>query len=90
MDRRILVVGATGFVGKRLVRVEFLGMPNILAGREIAREFLQDAAQPEAVADEVRRLLREPNAAELAAVIAKLGGGGAAGRAADAICEALR
>jgi lipid-A-disaccharide synthase len=40
----------TWAVGKRLVRVEFLGMPNILAGREIAREFLQEAAVPETIA----------------------------------------
>jgi lipid-A-disaccharide synthase len=85
----------TWAVGKRLVRVEFLGMPNILAGREIAREFLQDAAKPEAIAAEMMRLLTDESArvtgqGELAAVVAKLGKPGAADRAADAICQALR
>jgi lipid-A-disaccharide synthase len=85
----------TWTVGKRLVRVEFLGMPNILAGREIAREFLQDAAQPEAIAAEMMRLLTDESArvtaqGELAAVVAKLGEPGAADRAADAIYQALR
>ena len=84
------VAWLTWVVGKRLVRVPFLGMPNILAGREIAREFLQEAAEPKAIAAEVRRLLREPNSAELAEVTAKLGGGGAAERAAEAILGALR
>ena len=32
-------------------------MPNILAGRAIVKEFLQDAAQPGAIADEVYRML---------------------------------
>ena len=89
------VAWLTWVVGKRLVRVPFLGMPNILAGREIAREFLQDAAQPEPIADEVRRLLTDEAARatierDLVEVVAKLGGGGAAARAADAICSALK
>ena len=89
------VAWLTWEVGKRLVRVPFLGMPNILAGREIVREFLQDTAQPEAIAEEMRRLLTDENAREkigrdLAEVTAKLGGPGAAVRAADAICEALK
>ncbi len=89
------VAWLTWEVGKRLVRVPFLGMPNILAEREIVREFLQDAAQPEAIAEEMRRLLTDENARakmerDLAEVTAKLGAGGAAGRAANAICEALK
>ena len=88
------VAWLTWVVGKRLVKVPFLGMPNVLAGREIAREFLQDAAQPQALADETLRLAtnagqREAVQAELAAVIAGLGEGGAAQRAADAILEEL-
>ena len=88
------VAWLTWVVGKRLVKVPFLGMPNVLAGREIAREFLQDAATPQALADETLRLAtnagqREAVQAELAAVIAGLGEGGAAQRAADAIFEEL-
>ncbi len=89
------VAWLTWAVGKRLVRVHFLGMPNLLAGREIAREFLQDAAQPEAIAAEMQRLLTDETAhakikRDLAEVVAKLGGPGAATRAADAICATLR
>ena len=85
----------TWVVGKRLVRVDFLGMPNILAGGEIAREFLQDDATPAAVAKEMQRLLNDDDARavivrDLAAVTAKLGDSGAAQRAAGAICVALR
>lgn len=88
------VAWLTWVVGKRLVRVPFLGMPNILADREIVREFLQDACQPDAVAKEVLRLLDEPGARDriqqdLAAVIAKLGDKGAGTRAASAIAAEL-
>ena len=84
------VAWLTWVVGKRLVRVPFLGMANLLAGREIVREFLQDAADPVAIADEMLRLLndresRERLVRDLDGVISKLGEPGAASRAADAI-----
>ena len=88
------VAGLTWHLGKRLVRVPFLGMPNVLAGREVAREFLQGACEPAAVAAEMLRLVTDETARdemqrELAAVIAGLGEGGAAERAAAVICEEL-
>ncbi len=88
------VAALTWIVGKRLVKVPFLGMPNVLAGREIAREFLQGEATPEALADETLRLLAAPAARaqlqrDLAAVITQLGDQGAAERAADAILGEL-
>ncbi|MDR3402945.1 MAG: lipid-A-disaccharide synthase [Chthoniobacter sp.] len=89
------VAWLTWVVGKRLVRVPFLGMPNVLAGREIARELLQGDATPEALATETLRLVtnaehREALQTDLAAVIAGLGQSGAAARAADAILEELQ
>ena len=88
------VAALTWIVGKQLVKVPFLGMPNVLAGREIAREFLQGDATPEALADETLRLVshaaaRETLQRELAAVIAQLGERGAAPRAAEAILNEL-
>jgi lipid-A-disaccharide synthase len=85
----------TWIVGKRLVQIPFIGMPNVLAGREIAREFLQNDATPEALAHETLRLAtntehREALQADLATVITGLGDRGAAHRAADAILEELR
>jgi len=81
-------------VGKAVVQVKHIGMPNILAGREIAREFLQGDARPEPVAAEMLRLLNDPGAREalqrdLAAVIAQLGEPGAGKRAAEAVCGLL-
>ncbi len=44
-------------IGKRLVKISFAGLTNIVAGREIVREFIQDAAEPSAMCDEINRLL---------------------------------
>jgi lipid-A-disaccharide synthase len=42
--------------GRMLIRVNFLGMPNILAGREIIPEFIQHKARPERIAEAVWKL----------------------------------
>jgi lipid-A-disaccharide synthase len=88
------VAWLTWVVGKRLVTVEHIGMPNILAGRRIIPEFLQDDAEPDRIAAEMLHLLRVIGAREsmqrdLASVRALLGEPGAAGRAADAILDLL-
>ncbi len=84
------VAWLTWAVGKRLVKIPWLGLPNVLAGREIIREFLQDEAQPGPIAGEIFRLIEDNSAREeqqraQAAVIASLGERGAAQRAAQAI-----
>ncbi len=81
-------------VGRRLVKVDHLGIVNILAGRTVVREFIQAAATPAALADEALRLLnnegaRERLAADLAGVVATLEGENAAERAARAVLDAL-
>ncbi|MGH8046698.1 MAG: lipid-A-disaccharide synthase [Chthoniobacterales bacterium] len=81
-------------VGRRLVKINHLGIVNILAGRTVVREFIQDAATPTALAGEALRLLNDPAAreklsAELAAVVATLHGEGASTRAARAVLDAL-
>lgn len=89
------VAPVTWLIGKLLVRVPFLGISNILAGKEIVREYLQSDARPELVADETLGMLNDPakregQAAEFRKVIAGLGQGGAATRAAGAIWAELR
>ena len=81
-------------IGRRLVKVKWLGMPNILAEREVVREFLQEDARPEAMAAEVGRLLDSAEARAafqegLREVIGRLGEPGASGRAAEAILETV-
>jgi len=77
-----------------LIRVKHLGMPNVLADREIVPEFIQGKARPSVIAGEVMKLLndrarREQMLADFDAVIAKLGRGGANEAAARAIIEAV-
>jgi lipid-A-disaccharide synthase len=84
----------TYFAARLLMRTPFLGMPNVLAGREIVPEFLQHEARPKAIAESVLRLMNEPATreqmiSEFEAVIAKLGETGASAKAAQAIVAEL-
>lgn len=81
-------------VGRRIVSVKYLAMPNILAGEALYPEFIQDAATPEAVAQAALDLLNDPERrralrAKLGRVVASLGGPGASDRAAAAILNLL-
>ena len=77
----------TAWLLRRLVRVNSLTMPNLIAGEPIVPEFLQDDAQPEAIAEAVLALLegpaRDAQRARLAVVRQMLAKGGAAVRAAE-------
>lgn len=44
-------------IGRRLIKIEHAGLTNIVAGKGIVREFIQDAAEPEALSREMLRLL---------------------------------
>jgi lipid-A-disaccharide synthase len=82
-------------LARRLVRVPRIGLVNIVAEREVAPEFVQDAFTPARVADALQPLLddgdlrRRRMLDDLAAVRAKLGTAGAAGRVADIALELL-
>jgi lipid-A-disaccharide synthase len=81
---------ATYQVGRRIVTVPHLAMPNLLAGRAVMPEFVQDSATGEALAGAALELLGDPakRAAMRAAfsdVCRQLGEPGAPERAARAI-----
>jgi lipid-A-disaccharide synthase len=84
------------YVAARLVvNVDFLGMPNLLAGKEVVPEFIQHAAKPDAIVKDVRLLMdnspaRDRMILEFGAIITKLGGTGASERAAQTILEELK
>lgn len=46
-------------IGKRLVKVPFIGLANIVSGQQVAREFIQDGAIPADIAVEVSRILND-------------------------------
>jgi lipid-A-disaccharide synthase len=82
------VTPITAAILRYMIRTPFIGMVNLIAGRQVALELIQDRFTPEAVEAEVRRLLESEAAraeakAGLAEVKAKLGPGGAIERAAD-------
>ena len=84
----------TYHIGRRLIRVPYLGMANLIAGREAFTEYLQDDATPQALAAGVAPLLRDTperaaSRAAVAEVARKLGDGGAAREAARVVLEEL-
>jgi lipid-A-disaccharide synthase len=46
-------------IGRRLIKLEHAGLTNIIAGKTVAREFIQDAATPQALSEEIDRLLTD-------------------------------
>ena len=81
----------TYLIGRWLVTVKWLAMPNVIAGKSIVPEFIQHRASSSRVAVAARNLLQETGERqtmqrELAAVVASLGGSGSSERAAQLIC----
>src|SRR5258705_9444233 len=53
------------YLGARLVvNVKYLGMANLLAGKEVVQEFIQHRAKPAAIAKAVQRLMEDARARE--------------------------
>jgi lipid-A-disaccharide synthase len=82
-------------IAKRLVRIAHIGLPNIVAGKRLVAEFVQDEADPEAISQEILRLLKDAPAhqavrKELLGLRSKLGSGGAATRVAALALGMLR
>jgi lipid-A-disaccharide synthase len=48
-------------IGRRLIKTPFIGLPNIVAGREVVREFVQDQATADNLAEEIVRVLKDTN-----------------------------
>lgn len=89
------VAWPTWFVGSLLVKLDYIGLVNILAGGEVVEEFIQADAEPMAIAPALERFLDDPDHRErvrrgLLATAAKLGGQGAHERAAQAVDDWLR
>lgn len=84
----------TYWLARRLVRVPWVGLPNIVAGREVVPELIQDQARPETLAEAALALLRsrerrEQMQKDLGGVRARLGRPGAAERVARLLVAAL-
>lgn len=84
----------TAAIARRMVKTPFFGMVNLISGRQVAPELIQDKFTVEALEGELRRLLdspqeRERQKGELASVRGKLGPRGAVERAAGIIAAML-
>ncbi|WP_457644004.1 lipid-A-disaccharide synthase [Persephonella sp.] len=82
----------TFFIGKMLVSIEYLGLPNLIAEREIIKELLQKECNPENIARWSLKYLKDPVAYEkvkedLASIRKALGEKGAIKRTARLIKE---
>ena len=97
-DRPMVIVyrvsGLDAIIGRAVLRLSTFGMVNLIAGRTIVPEVIQEACTPERVAREAVSLLTDaPRAAtmrrDLAAVRTALGGRGASGRAAAAVARVV-
>ncbi|MDQ2919134.1 MAG: lipid-A-disaccharide synthase [Verrucomicrobiota bacterium] len=88
------VAWLTYLAARLVLKVKHLGMPNVLANREIVPEFIQAKAKAESMGAAVLQLMndraqREQMIAEFDRVIAKLGPGGASEKAARAILDEI-
>ena len=83
------------YVAARLVvNVKYLGMPNLLADKEVIPEFIQHRAKPNAIVKTLQPLIENVNArermiSEFDAMVPQLGDIGASERAARAIIEEI-
>jgi lipid-A-disaccharide synthase len=79
-------------IGKHLVSISHFGLPNIVAGRRVIPELLQDEANPEAIATEIERIIddvdyRNAMLADLADIRSRMGTPGCAERVACMVLE---
>ncbi len=75
-------------IARRVVKIEHIGLCNIVAGRSLVKELIQEQANPGAIAAEIKTIItdaayRTTMTADLATIRGKLGGGGAALRTAS-------
>lgn len=81
-------------LGKRLVKVSYLGLVNLLAGKRVVPEFIQHDLHPETMAHEAKVLLEnqepyEMMKMEFEEIRRKLGSGGASRKTAEAILKSI-
>jgi len=82
------------WVGRALIRVDHIGLVNLVAEKEIAPELIQEDVNPRRIADEAFRILKDPllsrkMSESMGEVRQKLGEPGAAERAARIVTSLL-
>lgn len=87
--------GLSMFLARRLVNVEHISLPNLILGRKVFPELLQDEVSPEVMVPLAKAWLTDGEALEgvrlaLRELRQRMGEPGAPGRAARAIVESMR
>jgi lipid-A-disaccharide synthase len=82
------------WIGRALIQVDHIGLVNLVAGKEIAPELIQKDVNPQRIAEEALRILRDPilrrrMTESMAEVRQSLGEPGAAQRAACIVTSML-
>ena len=88
------VAWPTYIAARLVVNVDYLGMPNLLADKQVVPEFIQHEAKPSAIVKALQELMEDAKVrnqmiSEFDAIVGKLGGSGASDRAARAILQEL-
>jgi lipid-A-disaccharide synthase len=83
------------WVGRALIRVPYIGLVNLVAGRRLAPELIQNDVTASRIAGEVEKLLSDPaalaeNRRQLIDLRRLLGSGGASARVADIALSMLK
>ncbi|HKF93403.1 MAG TPA: lipid-A-disaccharide synthase [Gammaproteobacteria bacterium] len=83
------------WIARHLVTVKHIGLANIVARQRVVREFIQDDVRPQAIADEIERLLADEAYAEamrrdMAGIRAALGEPGGSQKAAQVAVDMLQ
>lgn len=85
----------TYVLGKLLVKIEHIGLVNILAGKKVVEEFIQGEADPLQIKEALEKFLTDPEytanvKAEMAAAVSQLGEPGCHLRAAKEVISTLK
>ena len=89
------VAWLTYLAARLVVKVKYLGMPNVLANDLIVPEFIQHRAKPSVIVKAVLKLMENPSErarmiSDFDTIIGRLGEGGASAKAAEAIMEEIQ
>ncbi|MBI4309323.1 MAG: lipid-A-disaccharide synthase [Candidatus Omnitrophica bacterium] len=84
----------TYWIAKLFVKIPYIGLINVVAGKKIVEEFIQNDATAQNIAMSVEKIFRSPNTYgqmtnDLAQVKSRLGASGASARAAAIVVEEL-
>jgi len=77
-------------IGKRLAKVDFISLPNLIANEKIVEELIQNDCNTETITRALNKLLNSANNQFYDSLIAKIGDSGASAKAAKLVLDLIR